>query len=174
MEGKDNRLVGCKQHVILGIGKSMWMFLRWLQFEQVDNIDHTDLEIRQFFSQDGYGSKCLQRRCITGTSHDHIRFTSLVIACPVNDAKTLCAQVDCFFHGEPLRTRVLGSNHDIDIVAASQAVIHCTQQAVGIRRQIDAHHISLLVCNVVHEARILMGEAIVVLLPDMRCQDEVQ
>ncbi len=41
------------------------------------------------------------------------------------------------------------------------------QQAVGVRRQIDAHHFRLLVDDMIDEAGILMAEAIVILTPDM-------
>jgi len=56
---------------------------------------------------------------------------------------------------------VFPRNHHIDIVPAAQAVIHHRQQTVGIRRKIDAHDIGLLVDDVVEEAGILMGEAVV-------------
>ena len=53
-------------------------------------------------------------------------------------------------------------------------MIKAGQQAVGIRRQIQANHVCLLVCNVVKEARILMGKAVVILLPYVGSQNEVQ
>ena len=48
------------------------------------------------------------------------------------------------------------------------------KQAVGIRRQIDAHDIRLLVQRHVDEAWILMAETVVLLLPDMAGQQIVQ
>ena len=65
-------------------------------------------------------------------------------------------------------------NYDVDIVPAAQAVIHHRQQTVGIRRKIDAHDIGLLVDDVVEEAGILVGEAVVVLLPDVGGEQVVQ
>ena len=48
------------------------------------------------------------------------------------------------------------------------------QQRVGIRWQIDADHVGLLVDDVVDETGVLVGEAIVVLPPDVRAEQVVQ
>ena len=69
---------------------------------------------------------------------------------------------------------MLGGHNDVDIVLAAQAMVHGGQQAVGIRRQIDADDIRLFVCDVVHEPRILVREAVVVLLPDGGAHDQVE
>ena len=65
-------------------------------------------------------------------------------------------------------------DHDVDVMAAAQAVVHHRQQAVGIRRKVNAHHLGLLVHDVVDETGILVGEAVVILPPDMRGQQVVQ
>ena len=62
----------------------------------------------------------------------------------------------------------------LDVVAAAQAVVGDGQQAVGVRRQVDAGDLGLLVHHVVDEARVLVGEAVVVLLPDVRAEQVVQ
>ena len=77
-------------------------------------------------------------------------------------------------HGQPLGPGVLAGHHHVDIVAALDAVVEAGEQAVGIRRQIDAHHVGLLVGHMVQEAGVLMGEAVVVLLPYVGSQDIVQ
>ena len=69
---------------------------------------------------------------------------------------------------------MLAGDHDVDVVAAAQAMIHHRQETIGIGRQIDAHDLGLLVDDVVDEARILMRESIVVLAPDVRAQQIVQ
>ncbi len=48
------------------------------------------------------------------------------------------------------------------------------QQAVGVRGQVEAHHVRLLVGHVVQEAGVLVGEAVVVLLPHVGGEDIVQ
>ena len=59
-------------------------------------------------------------------------------------------------------------------MAAAQAMIRDGQQAVGIRRQINTNDLSFLVYDVIDESRILMGEAVVVLPPDMGGQQIIQ
>ena len=71
-------------------------------------------------------------------------------------------------HAQPLWERVLARHHDVDIVAAAQAVIEDRQQAIRVRRQVHAHDIGFFVDHVIEKAGILMRETIVVLLPDVR------
>ena len=59
-------------------------------------------------------------------------------------------------------------------MSAAQAVIKNRQQAVGIRRKINAHNIGLLIDDVIEKAGILMRKAIMVLLPDMGGEQIVQ
>ena len=77
-------------------------------------------------------------------------------------------------HGQPLRSRLLARDDDVDVVAAAQAMVGNRQQAVGVRRQIDADDLGFLVDDVVDEARVLVGEAVVILAPDMARQEVVQ
>jgi len=55
---------------------------------------------------------------------------------------------------------MLASDHDVDVMAAAQAVVHDRQQAVGVRGQIYPHHLGLLVDDVIEETRILVREAV--------------
>ena len=48
------------------------------------------------------------------------------------------------------------------------------EQGIGVRRKINAHDIGLLVGDKIDEARILVAEAVVILLPDVRGQEVVQ
>ena len=57
---------------------------------------------------------------------------------------------------------------------AAQAMIHDREQAVGVGRKVDAHHLRLLVDDVVDEAGVLVREAVVVLPPDVGGQQVVQ
>ena len=67
------------------------------------------------------------------------------------------------------------ARHDhIDVVAASQAMIHHRQQAIRVGRQVDAHDLRFLVDHVVDESRILVREAVVVLTPDVGAQQVVE
>ncbi len=124
-----------------------------LQPHQVDHVDHPDLQLRQVLAQDRDRRERLQRRHVAAAGHDHVGRDALVVAGPLPDADALGAMLDRGVHREPLRRRVLARDHDVDVVAAAQAVVHDRQQAVGVRRQVDPDDLGLLVDHVVDEAR---------------------
>ena len=88
----------------------------------------------------------------------------LVAAVPAPAVQWRTAELDV----EPLPFRLFAGDDHVDVVAAAQTVVGDRQQAVCIGRQIDAHDIGFLVGDVIDEAGILVGEAVVVLAPDMR------
>ena len=90
------------------------------------------------------------------------------------DADAIGAVLDGGVHRQPLRRRVLAGDHDVDVMAAAQTVVPDRQQAVGVRRKIDAHDGGLLVDHVVDEAGVLVGEAVMHLLPDVGCEKVVE
>jgi hypothetical protein len=53
-------------------------------------------------------------------------------------------------------------------------MIHYGEQAVRIRRQVDAHDLGFLVDDMIDETGILMREAVMVLSPDVRGQQVVE
>src|SRR5262249_38166822 len=69
---------------------------------------------------------------------------------------------------------LLARDDNVDVVAAAQAVIGHRQQAVGVRRQVDANHLGLLVDDMVDKARVLVAEPVVVLPPDVRAEEVVE
>ena len=75
---------------------------------------------------------------------------------------------------EPHRRRLLRSNHQVDVVLGTQAVRDGAQEAVGVRRQVNARKLRLEIENGTDEAWILMREAIVLLAGPSRCLDIVQ
>ena len=85
----------------------------------------------------------------------------------------LSAVLDGGVHRQPLRRRVFARNHDVDVMPAAQAVVHHRQQAVCIRRKVNAHDLGLLVHDVIDETGILVSETVVILAPDMRGQQVV-
>ena len=145
-----------------------------LQLHEVDDVDHPDLQLGQMLAHDGDGGERLQRGHVAAAGHDHVGRDALVVAGPLPDADALGAVLDGGVHRQPLRRRVLARDHDVDVMAAAQAVVHHRQQAVGIRRKVDAHDLGLLVHDVVDEPGILVGEAVVILAPDVRGQQVVQ
>ncbi len=77
-------------------------------------------------------------------------------------------------HRQPLGRRVFSRDHDIDVMTASQAVVHDRQQAVCIGWKVDPDNLGLLVDHVVDEPRVLVREAVVVLAPHVRGEQIVQ
>jgi hypothetical protein len=144
-----------------------------LQLHQVDDVDHTDFQVGQMFAHDGDGGERLQRGHVATAGHDHVGCHALVVAGPLPDADAFGAVLDGSVHRQPLRRRVFARDHDVDIMAAAQAVVHHRQQAVGIRRKVNTDDLGFLVHDVVDEARILVREAVVILSPDMRGQQVV-
>ena len=174
MEGEDHRLVLREQLVEIDVAQPVGMLGPRLQLHQIDDIHHPDLQARQMLPHNGHRGKSLQRRHIATTRHDHVRRHPLVIAGPLPDADSLAAVLDRGIHRQPLRRRVFAGDDYVDVVAAAQAMVHHTQQTVGIRREVNTHNLGLLVDHVVQETRILVREAVVILPPDMRSQHVVQ
>ena len=125
-------------------------------------------------AQDGDGGQRLQRGHVATAGHDDIGFAAGVAAGPMPDADAGGAVRHGGVHRQPLRRLIFAGDHDVDVVAAAQTMIPDGEQAVGIRRQIDAHDGGFLVHDVINETRVLMREAVVHLLPDMRGQQVVQ
>ena len=65
-----------------------------------------------------------------------------------------------------LQVHLLIADDHVDVVFTAQAVIGDGQQAVDVRRQIDARDFGAFVYDYVQEPRILMSKTIVVLAPD--------
>ena len=146
----------------------------WLQFHKVDDVDHPDFKFWQMFAENGNGSQCLQRGDIAAAGHHHVRFRALVVAGPVPDANPPGAVFYCGIHRQPLGRLVFAGDHDVDVMAAPQAMVPDRQQAVGVGRQVYAHDIRLLVDHMIDKAGVLMGKAVVGLLPDMRGEQIIQ
>ena len=138
------------------------------QLEQIHHVCEPHLDVGQVLAKQSSRRQGLHRRAVAATRHDDVWFDTLVVARPVPDPGAFCAVFDRRFDIEVLEVHLLVRDYDIGIVHALQTVVGDRQQAVGIRRQIDAHDVGALVCNHIEEARILMGEAVVVLTPDQR------
>src|ERR1700722_3577276 len=124
--------------------------------------------------EDGNGSQDLQRGRVTAAGHYYIGLSILVVAGPLPDANSFRAVNNSGVHGQPLGQGMLSCDDHVDVIPATQAVIENRQQAVGIRWKVNAHDISLLVDDVVEKSRILVREAVVILLPDVGSEQIVQ
>lgn len=174
VERKDDGLVLGEQRIVVGIGQAVGVLGVRIQLHQVHDVDDADLQLRHGIAQNCDGGQGLQRRGIAAASHDNVWLLSGVAGRPIPDANTLGAVLDGLFHRQPLGARVLGRDQHVHIVAAADAVVKAAQQAVGVRRQVQAHDIGLFVGDMVQKAGVLVGVAVVVLLPDVGGQNQVQ
>ena len=167
MIGEDDRLVGREERIEFSVGQAVRMIFLGLQRHQIDDVDHPDLQIGKVLAQEAHCRKGLQRRHVAGAGHDHVRFGSLVGAAQSQMPIPAAQCFDRLVHGQPLRGGLFARHDDIDAVPGPQDVVGDPEQRVGVRRQIDANDVGLLVEHDVDEARILVAEAVVVLPPDM-------
>ena len=165
--GKDDRLVGRKEHVEFFVAQAVRVLALRLELHEIDDVDHPDLQIGEMASQQLNRRQGLERRHVSAARHDHIRLAALIVAGPSPDAEAGGAVLDGRVHVQPLRRRLLAGDDDVDVVATPQAVVRDREQRVRVGRQVDPDNVGLLVHHVVDEARVLMAEAVVVLPPHM-------
>ena len=94
----------------------------------------------------------LQGGGLPAAGQDDVRLSTLVVGGPLPDADAVGTVLDGLVHGEPLGPGVLGGHHHIDVIPAFDTVVKDGEQAVGVRGQVEPHHVRLLVCHVVQEA----------------------
>src|SRR5690606_20491013 len=127
--------------------------------------DEADLQVGEMFPQQGGGGQGLLGGDVTTAGHHQVGLRPLVVAGPVPDADALGAVDDGGVHVEKLQLVLFVADDHIDVVVAAQTVVGGGQQAVGVRRQVDAGHCRILVDHQIEKARVLVGEAVVVLAP---------
>ena len=125
-------------------------------------------------AQQIHGGQRFERRDIAATGHHHVGLGALVVAGPIPDAESGGAVLDGSVHIQILQRGLLARHDHVDVVAAAQAMVGHREQAVGVGRQIHAHHVGLLVDHVIDEAGILMAEAVVILPPDVRGEQVIE
>ena len=64
------------------VAQSMGMFMGWLQFHEIDDIDNPDFDLRYVGTKEIDGGECFKGRAIPAANHDHVGFPALVITGP--------------------------------------------------------------------------------------------
>jgi len=141
--------------------------------EEVDDVDETDFEGWAAFAKNGYGGEGFGRGDVAGAGHDDIGFRAIVVAGEVPDADAFGAVVDGLIHVEVLEMQGLIGDDDVDVVGAAEAVVGDREEAVAIGGKIDACYLWTFVGDDIEEAGVLVGEAVVVLPPDERGDEEI-
>ena len=173
VEVEDDRLVGGEQAVELAFRRPVRVIRDRMQLEQVDDVDEAQLEIGEPLAQDRRRRERLQRHHIAAARQHDVGLVAVVRARPLPDAHALGDVDDSLVDGRELQVPLLVGDDDVDAVGAAQALVADHQQRVGVGRQVDTRDRRALVGHQVDESRILMGEAVVILPPDGRRQQDV-
>ena len=153
VEVEDDRLVDGEQRIEVAVGQPVRMLGAGLQLEQVDDVDEADLQVGELLAQQRRRGQRFLRRDVAGRGHHHVGLAALVVAGPVPDADALGAVRDRRVHVQVLQMDLLVGDDHVDVVLAAQAVVGDREQAVHVRRQIDARDVGALVHHHVEEAR---------------------
>ena len=78
-----------------------------------------------------------------------------------------------FIEREPLELGLLSAGDDVDVIAAAQAVIDNVEQAIGIGRIVNAGDFAAALQRVVHEARGLVAETVVIVAPRVAGEEDI-
>lgn len=145
------------------------------KFEEVNNVDKTNLKVREVFFQESGGSKRLHSRDITATSHNEVRvIVGVTRTRPVPNTKTLGTVRNSSLHVEVLQVVLLIGNDNVDVVFAFETMVHDREKAVTVGREVDTDDLGGLVCDDVEETRVLVSETVVVLTPDGGSKENVE
>ena len=141
---------------------------------QIDHVDEANLQIREILAQDGDGGERLLGQDVAGTGHHHVRLRAASLLAHSQMPMPLVQWMTACVHVQVRQVRLLVGDDDVDVVFAAQAVIRDAQQTVGIGRQIDPRDIGALVADNIQKAGILMREAVVILPPHQRRDQQIQ
>ena len=162
VECKDDGPVVCEERGVLSVCQAVRMVSVGDEFEQVDHVDEANLDVGEVLAQQRSCGERFLGHHIAARGHDHVGLSAVVVGSPIPDTNALGAVCDGIFHAQELKVVLLVSYYDVDVVCRAEAVVHGAQQAVGIRRQVNADNLGRLVHNDGEEARILVSETIVI------------
>ena len=140
VKGEYHGLVASEEFVEIPVFKTVRMFRLRLKRHQIDHVDDADANVRHIFPQQCHRCERLERGHIAGARHNHIG-VARIIARPLPDTYSRSAMAGGRFNVEPLPFHLLAGNDQVDVIPASETVIGHRQQAIGVRRQIDANNI---------------------------------
>ena len=149
-----------KMKVELSVGEAVQIARCRLEAHEIDDVDDADAQVGQVLAQQAAaaGSRCRRLRSERGR---RVEAHLLVVRDPLPDPDAAGA-VDDRLLQEVVERRLLAGHDHVHVVAAAQAVVGDREQAVRVRWEVDADDLGLLVDDVIDEARILVGEAVVV------------
>jgi hypothetical protein len=139
-----------------------------LQAHQVDHVHDADAHVGQVLAQQRGRGERLERWDFARAGEHDVRLVAVLVGRPVPNPDAARAVGDGVVDREVVQRGLLARHDHVHVVARAQAVVGDREQAIGVRRQVDADDLGLLVDDVIDEARVLVGETVVVLTPDVR------
>ena len=141
---------------------------------KIDHVYDAQLHPGNVLSQQPGGGHGFKRRHVSGAGQHDVRLAAVIVAGEFPDGGALRAMRNGVVHIEPLQGELLAAGDDVHVVAAAQAMIDHAEQAIGVRRIVDADHLAPSLQRVIDEAGRLMAEAIVVVAPDVAGDENIQ
>ena len=115
------------------------MVVRRVERHQVDDVDDPHAQLRDVLAQQRGRGQRLHGRDVAGAGQHDVGLVAAGLgAGPVPDRGAARAVVARRVDVEALQLRLLVDDDEVDVVAAAQAVVGDREQAVGVRRQVDA------------------------------------
>src|ERR1700677_426231 len=108
-----------ERHVI----HAMWMIIRTHQNAQVHHIDNPHLDAGNILLQKPRGGAGFDGWHVACTRQYDVRFSTSVVGGKLPSGGTSRAVFESFVHVQPLKLRLLSAGNDVDVVAASQAMV---------------------------------------------------
>ena len=138
----------------------MRMIVRHHQNAQIHHIDNPHLDAGNILLQKPRCGTGLNGRNVACASEYDIWFFAPVVGRKLPDRCASRAMFEGLVHVQPLKLRLLAAGNDVDVVAAPQAVVENAQQAIAVRRVIDADGFTPARQSIVYKSGCLMAETL--------------
>ncbi len=151
MEIEDDGLVGGKQRVKVAIAQPVGVLPCRHQSKQVNHVHKPHLQVGKLFSQNGGRRQRFFGDNVAAAGHHHVGNIGLgaavVVAGPVPNTDALGAVGYRLRHVEVLEVVLLVGDNHIDVVHAAEAVVGHREQAVGVGRKVNPHHVGAFISD---------------------------
>src|SRR5215211_271261 len=175
VEGEDDLLVCCKQLDEARLAHPVRMELPGEEGHQIHDVDYPHLEFGCMLAQPARRSDGLQGRDVPCTAENDVGLLPFrYVGRPIPDGGAAHEVLDGSRHAEPLELGLLVYGYEVHVVAASETVVGAGEEGVSVGRQVDSCDGASLGEHDVYQAWPLVGEAVVVVAPSGRCEEDVE
>lgn len=132
MEIEDDGFVFCKEGFEFVVAKTVGVVKIWDQFEEIDDVDETDLYLWQVLAEQCDGGKGFLCWDISARCHDHIWLLVCAVGGEFPNSDAFGAMGNGVVHVEVLKMVLLVGDDDVDVVGAAKTVVGYREKAVGV------------------------------------------